>query len=106
MLAEVFAQDGDVVGAADGEEALEKRLHWSYDAILCDVLTPEFNGPRFYRRIEQGEPERLSRVLVVTGDVPGPGAQEFLQPRLSRIQKPLTFEEIRTTVRRILQAHE
>ena len=57
---ERLMRDWDVVGVADGTEALDKLSNDAFDAILCDLMMPGMSGPE------------LHRTLSNTMDVPPP----------------------------------
>lgn len=108
VLAEVFGQDGYVVDVAgNGEEALEKLQRRSYDVIVCDIRMPRLSGPDLYFVLAQRDPQVLSRILFLTGDIMSPQTQEFLQHTgAPALDKPFALEDIRQAVQRILQNHD
>jgi two-component system NtrC family sensor kinase len=108
VLVEVFSQDGHTVDiAGNGEEALEKLQHRSYDVIVCDIRMPRLNGPGLYYVLAQRNPQLLSRLLFLRGDILSPQTQEFLQRTAApALDKPFALEDIRQAVQRILQRSE
>jgi CheY-like chemotaxis protein len=108
VLVEIFSQDECTVEtAADGEEALAKLRHRSYDVIVCDIRMPRLNGGAFYRAIEERAPQLLWRVLFVTGDILSQETREFLQQTAAPVmEKPFSLGDIRKIVRHILGASE
>jgi nitrogen-specific signal transduction histidine kinase len=76
-----------------------------FDAILCDVMMPNFSGVDFYLELERIAPSELEKVVFLTGGAFVAQAREFLDnvPNL-RLEKPFTPEELRGIVTRLLTA--
>lgn len=94
----------DVLEAGSGEDAL--RLMNEYKGIgllLTDVVMPGMNGRKLAEEARQRQPSL--KVLFMTGYSRNAIVhQGRLDPGVDLIQKPLTSEQLATTVRMILDA--
>ena len=94
-VVEVLSEEGyDVVGASDGNEALEKLHAYHPAVVLLDLMMPGMDGWQF-RAAQRGDPE-VSRIPVIVvsalGRVADLDAAEF-------IQKPFELDELLKAVR-------
>ncbi|WP_462325705.1 sigma-54-dependent transcriptional regulator [Desulfoplanes sp.] len=88
-------------GAATLSQGLELAQTCSFDAVLLDVLLPDGNGLEELARLKAcpGNPE----VVVITGYGDSEGARRALGGgSWQYLQKPLEYENIRTTLEQIL----
>jgi len=117
----------DVVGAADGQEALERLHSAAYEAIILDIAMPRIDGLEVCRRLREGGDRTPVLMLTARGEVDDrvagldAGADDYLvkpfalRELLARVrallrratdeegeQELLTFEDLRLDVR----AHE
>ncbi|HEY6843285.1 MAG TPA: response regulator [Thermoanaerobaculia bacterium] len=53
--------------ANDGREALDKSIADSYDAIMLDLILPNFTGMQVLERLKKEKPEALRKVIIITG---------------------------------------
>jgi PAS domain S-box-containing protein len=89
--------------AQDGEEALEKIMLHSFDAVICDLKMPRVDGKTFYRLLEAATPGLATRVIFVTGDVAGTDAEQFLDESGCRwLAKPFRLADLLRTLREVL----
>jgi DNA-binding response OmpR family regulator len=94
-VAEALTDEGyEVVGAADGAEALEK-MHQCHPAlVLLDLMMPRMNGWQF-RIAQRNDPESAGIPVIVLsalGRVSDIEAADFLQ-------KPFDLERLLSAVR-------
>jgi signal transduction histidine kinase/CheY-like chemotaxis protein len=81
--------------AADGEEALARVSASRFDAVICDVKMPRLDGKAFHLRLSASNPELARRVVFVTGDVAGTGAEQFLEQSGCRwLAKPFRLADL------------
>src|SRR5438445_12623520 len=53
--------------ASDGREALQKIDGASYDVVMLDLILPEVSGIEILDRLQSEKPDRLHKVIVLTG---------------------------------------
>jgi two-component system NtrC family sensor kinase len=99
-LAEILITAGHTVEtAASGREALQLMAEAHFDAILTDIRMPELDGREFYREVARRWPERVRRVVFVTGDTLTKGLREFaVECGRPVIEKPFLPGEVRRIV--------
>lgn len=64
------------VGGRQAQEIVERDQAW--DAILCDLMMPECDGPEFCRWLEARFPETARRLILCSGGVFTSRASAFL----------------------------
>ncbi len=104
-LKEILRADGHQVevaaSGAAGLEALERR---DFDLILCDLRMPGVDGRAIHRRLSEGRPELLDRLVFITGDTFAQQASAFFEETGScYLEKPFTPTEVREMVERVLR---
>jgi len=57
----------EVDEAGDGEQAIERLDAEDYSVILLDIVLPKLSGTAVMEHLEATDPEKLERVIVVTG---------------------------------------
>jgi CheY-like chemotaxis protein len=57
----------DVDEAADGLQAIERLEEQEYSVVLLDIVLPKVSGTQVMEHIYKTDPEKLERVIVVTG---------------------------------------
>lgn len=57
----------EVDEAADGERAIERLDEEDYSVILLDIVLPKVSGTAVMEHLHESDPEKLERVIVVTG---------------------------------------
>ncbi|MGZ5225229.1 MAG: response regulator, partial [Burkholderiales bacterium] len=88
-----------VVTVSSGREALERMAAEHFDVILTDIRMPDLDGRALYREIEQRWPERVGRVVFVTGDTLASTLREFAAETGCRvIEKPFLPSDVRRIV--------
>jgi len=92
----------------DGRLGLEKLLKGTYQAVVCDLMMPEFSGVDLFHQLEATAPELVGRLVFLSGGAFTPRAEEFVQQaRRPVLPKPwkveslvAAIEEIESTERR------
>jgi len=94
----------DVLEAAGGEEALALMdRHKTISLLLTDVVMPGQNGRKLADTARQRQASL--KVLYMTGYSRNAIVhQGRLDPGVELLQKPLTSEQLATTVRKVLDA--
>jgi CheY-like chemotaxis protein len=67
LKALIQSMDCVVDEAADGEQAIERLDATDYDVILLDIVLPKVSGTAVMEHLHHTDPEKLERVIVVTG---------------------------------------
>lgn len=94
----------NVVTAVDGEDAVAKfREHADeIDMLLLDVVMPGLNGRQAYEQIKRTHP--AVKVAFCTGyDPTTPQVEEVERSVIPTVYKPLSTDELVSTVRRTLE---
>jgi CheY-like chemotaxis protein len=102
-LQQVLRQKLDVHVAASGLAALELlRAGQRFDAIVCDVMMPEFSGVDFYEAMARERPELIPKIVFMTGGAYSPKARAFLDsvPN-ARIEKPFWPEQLEAVLSQV-----
>ncbi len=90
--------DFDVVEAATVDEGFAAVQEHTPAVILCDVdLETKSSGLDLVRRLQETNPELISRLALVSG---GTTAKQVGVP-LARLDKPFTANELRALVDRL-----
>ena len=101
-LAEAMRGEGYAVDeAADGEDGLFKAVEIDYDAIICDVMMPVYDGFEVLRRLRQ---TKKTPVLLLTARTKvndriqglDTGADDYLA-------KPVDLRELAARVRALIR---
>ena len=98
LVMRIVEREGfDVDAAADGDEALKKLDGDCYDLLVLDLMMPHVDGFEVLRRLREGRPGALKRVIVMTAasqDVAG-----FVEPICTLIPKPFDIDRLSNAVR-------
>jgi two-component system NtrC family sensor kinase len=88
-----------VEAVASGRDALLRMHARDYDVIVSDIRMPDMDGIALYAEIKRRWPQRIGRVVLVTGDTLSPSLREFAQsgPCLV-IEKPFSPSDVRRIV--------
>lgn len=57
----------DVDEAADGEQAIARLDEEDYSVVLLDIVLPKVSGTQVMQHLYNIDPDKLERVIVVTG---------------------------------------
>jgi PAS domain S-box-containing protein len=68
--------------ATDGRVGLEKAMSGDYQAILCDLMMPEFSGVDLYHQLAATAPHLVPRLVFLSGGAFTPRAEDFVQEAL------------------------
>src|SRR5262249_52348875 len=104
VVCETLKDQGYEVDAVrDGETALQRLSHTSYDLALCDWKMPGLNGQQVFERIKVSNPKLSERMIFITGDVINEKTQAFLRDcNKLCLSKPFSLEEFRAAVGKAL----
>lgn len=65
-IVSLYLRGHDVAEAATAEDALARVGSERFDAVIVDLILPQFGGLRLCRKIKEGTP--APRVIVMSGD--------------------------------------
>lgn len=71
-------QDYRVTVVPSGREGIEQVLVTHFDAIVCDMVMPNFPGDMFYRAVERTRPHLCKRFIFITGHQNDPRIVQFV----------------------------
>ncbi|MBF0163965.1 MAG: response regulator, partial [Magnetococcales bacterium] len=110
MLTRLGCAAKQVVGARDGQEAVERFMEQDFDLVLMDCQMPGMDGYEASRRIREWEREReLSSVpiLAFTANVTTGSRQRGEAAGMTEfLSKPVTLRELRGVLERHLKPAE
>ena len=100
IVGAMLKNDGHHVDAVDSvAAALEKIEEREYDVILCDLETPDVDGPSVYADLQRRRPDLCGRVVFITGQPIGPQLDRFLrQTAVPWLHKPIVRERLQALV--------
>ena len=91
-----------VITAHSGEEGIVKYLQNQVDLVLLDVSMPGIGGVKCLRQIMSLSPE--AKVIIISGYLSNGRVEEAMTLGAKAfLTKPYSFEELRTTVRNVLE---
>lgn len=94
----------EITTAANGMEALA-RAPETFDAIVCDLMMPEMDGPTFYEQLVRLHPAAKSRIAFVTGGAFRDAVRRFLEHIPNPVlHKPFSAGELSEVIERLLVA--
>jgi two-component system, cell cycle sensor histidine kinase and response regulator CckA len=73
------AQDYGVTVVPSGVEGVQKILHSDFDAIVCDMVMPNFPGDMFYRAVQNSRPHLCKRFVFISGHQDNPKVTKFIE---------------------------
>ncbi len=90
LAAAIGRQLGAAVISTETEprKGLERILTEDFDLILCDVCMPELSGAEIYEAVRARAPERLERLVFMTGGATSPETRAFIEGPIPVLQKP------------------
>ena len=87
--------------AAEMLEAIQANR---YDVYLCDLMMSDRTGMALYRDVTRHCPERLSKLVFMTGGAATEEARAFAHAQRARVvPKPFVFKDLEA---RLLEAHQ
>jgi CheY-like chemotaxis protein len=93
----------DVDTAHNGQEALEKLDHVTYDVIISDVRMPELDGPGLCQALAARHSDALTRfIFLTTPDVMEAHRSFLAGTGMPALTKPIALEDLRLTIDRMV----
>jgi len=79
-LKELLESSGYVVTVvSNGAEGLQQLLAGDFDAIVCDMVMPNFPGDMFYLAVQRSRPHLCSRFVFTSGHRADPKIDLFIR---------------------------
>lgn len=89
--------------ALEALQVLERNQR--FDAIVCDLVMPDLDGPELYHHLELHHPELLPRVVFVSGSVSTPDTRAFVEEtNVPVLLKPPQTQALQQLIRSIAKA--
>jgi len=78
-----------------GTEGVKQILANDFDAILCDMVMPNFPGDKFYLAVQQARPHLCKRFIFITGHKGDRNIIQFIkQTGRIALWKPFEIREL------------
>jgi len=96
MLKETLEeQDYRVSVVSNGTTGVQQILAADFDAILCDMVMPNFPGDMFYLAVQRARPHLCRRFIFMTGFQGDPKVSKFLESVQNRVlAKPFEMRHL------------
>jgi DNA-binding NtrC family response regulator len=99
---ELLRKEGyDVEEAGDGHQALELLKNQRFDLVITDFAMRRVNGLALVERIHSSSPD--VPMILITGYISRSTGKALLKGRAEFIRKPVQFEDLSSTVKRLLR---
>jgi DNA-binding response OmpR family regulator len=97
-------RDGyEVIGAPDGERAVEKAVERTPDLALIDVSMPKLDGYEVTERLRQHEPTSAIPIILLTARVQDSDVARGIEAGADDyVRKPFSTADLRTRVQAAL----
>jgi DNA-binding response OmpR family regulator len=97
-------RDGyEVIGAPDGERAVEEALERTPDLALIDVSMPKLDGYEVTERLRQHEPTSAIPIILLTAGVQDSDVARGIEAGADDyVKKPFSTADLRTRVQAAL----
>ena len=97
-------RDGyEVIGAPDGERAVEEALERTPDLALIDVSMPKLDGYEVTQRLRQHEPTSAIPIILLTARVQDSDVARGIEAGADDyVKKPFSTADLRTRVQAAL----
>jgi two-component system response regulator AtoC len=106
LLTEVLQDEGYAVEACEsGKLALARTAEEKFDLAITDVRMPEMDGIAVTQALKAKQPELQVIVMTAFGSVET-AVEAIRHGAFDYVSKPMNLDEIKSTVRRALTAHD
>ncbi|MFQ5657253.1 MAG: sigma-54-dependent transcriptional regulator [Candidatus Methylomirabilales bacterium] len=103
LLREVLSKEGcEVDVAGGGQEAVMKGKEAFFDIVLVDVRMPDVDGLDVLRAFRGASPETIVIVMTAFGSIES-AIEAIKEGAYDYVSKPFKIEEIKITIRRVLE---
>ena len=102
LICKVLRDEGHLVEANDGAEALELLYEQRFDLVITDFVMPRLNGLKFVEHLHPLQP-RLP-IIFITGYLSPISGKAILDNVAEFLPKPFELDVLRSTVQRLLES--
>jgi DNA-binding response OmpR family regulator len=93
----------EVIGAPDGERAVEEALERTPDLALIDVTMPKLDGYEVAERLRQHEPTSAIPIILLTARVQDSDVARGIEAGADDyVKKPFSPQELKARVQAVL----
>jgi DNA-binding response OmpR family regulator len=93
----------NVYTSQDGAGGIRQVMAMDFDAIICDMIMPNFPGDKFYLATSRVKPHLCERFIFVTGDCSNCHVVEFIRSVNGTVLfKPFRFEDLGCAIDKVL----
>ena len=87
-----------------GVEGIQKIMANDFDAIVCDMVMPNFPGDMFYRAVERARPHLARRFVFMTGHQGEAKIDAFIRSvRGLILWKPFQFHDLLQAINSVIR---
>lgn len=87
--------DYRVTVVSNGAEGVQQILASDFDAIVCDMVMPNFPGDMFYLAVQRARPHLCRRFIFITGHQDNPKIVQFIkQSGCLALWKPFEMRQL------------
>ena len=87
-----------------GVDGIQKILANDFDAIVCDMVMPNFPGDMFYRAVERARPHLARRFVFMTGHQGDSKIDAFIRSvRGLILWKPFQFPDLLAAINSLIR---
>ena len=100
MVKETLEEQGyRVTVVPDGAKGVQQIIAADFDAILCDMVMPNFPGDMFYLAVQRARPHLCPRFIFMTGHQNNPKIAKFIeQSTCAALWKPFQMRDLFATL--------
>jgi len=92
-----------VTVVSNGAEGLQELLAGDFDAIICDMVMPNFPGDMFYLAVQRSRPHLCSRFVFTSGHRADPKIDLFIRSvRGLVLWKPFEAHELLEALKTVI----
>ncbi|MCX7766468.1 MAG: sigma-54 dependent transcriptional regulator [Candidatus Sumerlaeia bacterium] len=103
VVREILEEEGFYIDeAGDGEEALKKLTHSSYDLAIVDLVMPHMDGFEFLEKARNIQPDLITVIITAYGSQ-SVAIRAIKEGAYDYFTKPFDNDELRIVIRRVLE---
>lgn len=96
-----------VTWVINGAAGLREMMSTTFDAIVCDMVMPNFPGDMFYLAVQRSQPQMCRRFIFTTGHRADPKIDQFIrQVKGLMLWKPFQPHELLDALKVVMRKAE